>query len=145
MTQAQLDPRTAHPAAERHSALWLGWIIFSGAILMILGSFQTVSGLVALLHDSYYLVTRNGLVVNVDYTVWGWTHLFLGLAAFAAGFGVMLGQMWARVAGIILAGISAFVNMAFIAAYPAWSVLIIAMDVIVIYALAVHGSDAKNS
>jgi hypothetical protein len=108
----------------------------------MVGSFQAISGLVALFNDDYYLVGSNGLVVSVDYTAWGWVHLVLGVVAFLTGIGMMIGQSWARVTGIILAVLSAIVNLAFLAAYPVWSVLVIALDVIVIYALAVHGREA---
>jgi hypothetical protein len=81
----------------------------------------------------------------MDYTAWGWTHLLLGVVAVAAGFGVLLGQMWARVAGIVIALLSALVNIAFVSAYPVWSTIIIATDVLVIYALAVHGREIKSA
>ena len=99
---------------------------------------------VALFDDTYYLVADSGLVVSVDYTTWGWIHLLLGVVAAAAGLAVMAGRMWGRTVGIILAVISAIVNMLFIAAYPVWSIIIITLDVIIIYALAVHGGEAKD-
>jgi hypothetical protein len=123
---------------------WTGWVFFAGLMMITLGAFQAMMGFVALLDDQYYLVTRNGLVVSVDYTTWGWIHLVLGTVAFFAGFAVMFGQMWGRVVGIILAIVSAIVNMAFVAAYPVWSMIVITIDVIVIYALAVHGREAKE-
>jgi hypothetical protein len=127
--------------AERSG--WVGWIFFAGIILIMIGSFQAIAGLVALFNDDYYLVGKSGLVVSVDYTAWGWVHLVLGVVAFLTGIGMMIGQAWARVTGIILAVLSAIVNLAFVAAYPVWSVLVIALDVIVIYALAVHGREAR--
>jgi hypothetical protein len=113
-------------------------------MLVMMGGFEAIQGLVALFKDEYYVVTRSGLLLNVDYTTWGWTHLIIGLVAIATGIGVMLGQMWARVVGIIVAVISAFANLAFIAAYPLWCTIVIAMDVLVIYALAVHGREVKT-
>ena len=77
----------------------------------------------------------------MDYTAWGWTHLILGLIAVAVGIGVFAGQTWARVTGIIIAGISALTNIAFLPAYPIWVTIVIALDVLVIYALAVHGRE----
>jgi len=56
---------------------------------------------------------------------------------------VMAGAMWARVLGIAFAVISAIINLAFMAAYPVWGIIIIALDVVVIYALAVHGREMK--
>jgi hypothetical protein len=122
---------------------WLGWVYFAGLIMIMLGFFQAITGLVAVFDDDYYLVTDRGLVVSVDYTVWGVVHLVIGIVAFAAGYAVMKGRTWGRTIGIILAVASAVVNMAFIAAYPVWSILIIVLDVVIIYALAVHGREAR--
>ena len=134
---------TAHATHATPRTGWLGWVYFAGIMMIMLGSFQAIAGLVALFDDTYYLVPNGGLVVSVDYTVWGWVHLLLGVVAFLAGFAVLAGQTWGRVIGIILAVVSAIANMAFIPAYPLWSILIITLDVIVIYALAVHGGEAK--
>ena len=118
-----------------------GWATFAGTMLMLVGAFQVINGLVALFQKGYYLVGSSGLVVHVNFTTWGWVHLGLGVLAVAAGFAVFFGQTWGRVTGIVLAVLSAIVNMSFIAAYPWWSVMVIALDVFVIYALAVHGKD----
>ena len=137
--------RRARSYAVDEPTAWVGWIFFSGIMLIMLGAFQAIMGLVALFDDGYYLVTGDGLIVQADYTTWGWVHLIVGVIAGLTGVGIMLGQMWARVAGIVLAVISALINLAFLAAYPIWSVLIITFDVIVIYALAVHGGEMKHS
>src|SRR4051794_28917240 len=76
---------------------WAGWIIFSGILMIMLGMFHALMGVVALFKDDYYLVAHNGLVLSLDYTTWGWIHLVIGLVAVLAGVGVMVGQMWARV------------------------------------------------
>jgi hypothetical protein len=102
-----------------------------------------MQGFVALLRDDYFYVTRDGLLITMDYTAWGWTHLGLGLIALGTGIGVLAGQMWARVVGIIIAVLSALVNVAFLSAYPIWSTIIIATDVLVVYALTMHGSEVK--
>jgi hypothetical protein len=142
-------PRTRSGAAGgEHTAGdeitgWTGWVAFGGVMMILLGFFQAIQGLVALFDSDYYLVTASGLVVNVDYTAWGWVHLIIGIGAIAAGIGLMMGNMVARVAGIALAVVSAIVNLGFIAAYPIWSTVIIAVDVIVIYAIVVHGRELK--
>lgn len=124
---------------------WVGMIIFGGIMMLMMGAFQIIEGLVALFNDEYYLVTRNGLIISFDYTAWGWTHLIIGLIAVCAGIGVLLGQMWARVVGIIIAVVSALANIAFLSAYPVWSTIVIATDVLVIYALTVHGREVKSN
>ena len=122
---------------------WVGYVVFAGVMLMMLGGFQAIEGLVAIFKDEYYLVTRNGLLLNVDFTTWGWVHLILGLIAVGTGIGVLLGQTWARVTGIIIAVLSALANIAFLPAYPIWATIIIALDVLAIYALAVHGREVQ--
>jgi hypothetical protein len=91
--------------------------------------------------QGYYRVTASGLVISVDYTAWGWTHLLLGVVIVAGGVGVLAGNLIARVLGFALAGISAVLNLLFIEAYPLWSVIVVTVDVLVIYALTVHGRE----
>jgi hypothetical protein len=122
---------------------WAGWVGFAGIMLIMLGIFQAIEGFVAIFDNGYYLVRPNGLVINVDYTAWGWLHLIIGLIAVAVGIGLMTGNMLARIVGVIIAVISATLNLLFIAAYPVWSTIIIAVDVIVIYAIVVHGRELK--
>lgn len=133
------------PPSRRGASAWVGFVLFGGIMLMMMGSFQAIEGFVALFKEDYYLVTRNDLVLTIDYTSWGWTHLLIGLAGIGIGLGVLLGQMWARVLGIVVAVISALANIAFLPAYPIWCTIVIATDVLVIYALAVHGREVKHS
>jgi hypothetical protein len=122
---------------------WIGWIGFAAVIMMMMGTFHAIQGLIALFQDEYYLVSDTGLIVQVDYTAWGWIHLGLGVLVVGAGFALLAGQMWARVVAVALAFISALVNIAFLAAYPLWSLSMIALDVLVIWAVTVHGDEMK--
>ena len=124
---------------------WTGWVVFAGFMMIMLGLFQAVEGLVAVFDDGFYHVTSSGLVVDVDYSVWGWVHLLLGAVIAISGVGVLAGNTAARVVGVILAGLSALVNLAFIEAYPIWSIIVITIDVLVIYALTVHGRELASS
>ena len=123
---------------------WTGWIVFASFMMILLGTFQAIEGLVALFDDGYYLVSPRGLVVNVDYNVWGTIHLLLGVLLLATGVGVLSGNLAARTVAVILAGLSALANIIFIEAYPLWSILIITVDVLVIYALTVHGRELRD-
>lgn len=122
---------------------WIGMVVFAGSLLLLTGGFQIIQGLIALLRDDYWVVTSDGLLLPMDYTAWGWTHLIIGVIAVATAIGVLAGQMWARVVGIVIAAISILANVAFLSAYPIWSAIVIAVDVLVIYALAVHGREAR--
>ncbi|MBK1787020.1 DUF7144 family membrane protein [Prauserella cavernicola] len=123
---------------------WTGWVIFAGVMLVLVGFFQAIEGLVALFDDGYYLVGSNGLVVDVNYNTWGWVHLGVGVVAVLTGLGLMTGNRLARVVGVVLAVGSAVLNLAFIAAYPVWSTVVIAIDVVVIYAIVVHGRELER-
>lgn len=132
------------PRREEPTTGWFGWVIFAGVMMMVMGLFHVIDGITALFNPAYYVVGPNGLAVNVDFTAWGWAHLILGVIVFFAGAALMAGQTWARVVGIVLAVLSAIINIGFLAAFPIWSSILIALDVIVIYALAVHGGEAKT-
>ena len=142
MTETSVPRQSTRSASEPSG--WVGWITFAGTMMMIIGSLHVVQGLVAVFNDEYYLVTKNGLTVHLDYTQWGWTQIIAGLLVIGAGLGVFAGKMWARVVGVVLACLSILVNFAFIAAYPFWSVIVIAMDVFVIMALTVHGREMAD-
>ena len=148
------DVGSSRPAADRTQSAydldppptaWTGWVVFASAMMFLLGSFQAVQGLVAIFDDGFYHVTDSGLVLEVDYTVWGWVHLLLGVVIIVCALGVLTGNAAARTVGVLLAGFSALANLVFIEAYPIWSVIIITIDVLVIYALIVHGRELKDS
>ena len=124
---------------------WTGWVVFASFMMFLLGAFQAIQGLVALFDDGFYLVTPGNLVVDVNYNVWGTAHLILGILLILSGAGVLTGNLAARTVGVILAGLSAIANLIFIEAYPLWSMIIITVDVLVIYALTVHGRELKDS
>jgi hypothetical protein len=123
---------------------WTGWVVFAGFMMILLGAFQAIEGLVAIFDEGFYLVSRRGLLVEVDYTVWGTIHLLLGVLLVVAGLGVLSGNLAARTFAVVLAVLSALANLAFIEAYPFWSILIITVDVLVIYALIVHGRELRD-
>ncbi|HEX5909805.1 MAG TPA: hypothetical protein VFY44_04880 [Thermoleophilaceae bacterium] len=123
---------------------WAAWISFAAVILAVIGVLQIMQGLAALIDDGFYVVRESGLVVNVDYSVWGWTHMLLGIVAILVAAGLLAGNTVARVAGVILAMVSAIVNLAFLPAYPWWSTVVIVFDVLVIYALTAHGGEMKQ-
>ncbi len=144
-SRPQVD--TTRPAYGRNPdpTAWTGWVVFAAFMMVMVGSFQAIEGLVALFDDGFYRVTESGLVVSLDYTAWGWTHLLLGALLIVSGLGVLAGNIVARTVAVVLAGISALVNLVFIEAYPIWAILIITVDVLVIYALIVHGRELRDS
>lgn len=134
----------AHLSSDpRGVTAWLGWVLFVGILLLAAGVINVIQGLVALFNSDFYLVSSSGLVIDINYTAWGWALLILGAALVAAGFGVALGYGWARAFGVVVAAINALVNLGFVSAYPFWTVLAVSFDVLVIYALVAHGGEGK--
>jgi hypothetical protein len=129
--------------ADTEATGWTGWVGFAAIMLVLAGFFQGIAGLVALFKDEVFVVPKSGLVVSVDYTTWGWVHLGIAALLLIAGASLFSGNMYGRIVGVLVAMLSAVVNLVFIAAYPVWSVLIIAVDIFVIYAIVVHGRELK--
>jgi hypothetical protein len=130
--------------ADRATSGWaVGFILFAAIMMMMTGVFQALAGLIAIFENEFYVATRNYLF-KFDATTWGWIHLILGVIVVLAGWGLLSGRTWARAVGITLALLSAIANFLFIPYYPFWSLLIIALDVFVIWALAAHGGDVRD-
>lgn len=132
-------------ARERYESEQYGWGLFAAVTLLLAGGFQVINGFIALYRSGVYQVGRSGLLLDVDYTTWGWVHLGLGILAIIAALGLLRGHMWARILGVSLAVVSSVVYMAFIAAFPALCLVVIALNVLVIYAISVHGGELKGS
>ena len=124
---------------------WTGWIVFGGVMMVLLGSFHVIAGLVGIFQEDYYLVGSNDLVVSVDYTTWGWVHLIAGIIIGCAGAALITGQTWARVVAVVVAFLSALLNLAFLSAYPIWSTIMIVVDMLVIWAVIVHGHEVREN
>ena len=135
---ASSTPTVIPEAGEAESGTGAGWVFFAGVMMIIGGCFAVLQGLAAIIKSGYYVVPAN-YFVSFNARGWGWTHLILGVVVALAGFALLGGAMWARIVGILLAGISAVANFAFIPVYPLWALTIIAVDIFVIWALAAHG------
>ena len=130
--------------SEHHRTAWTGWVSFASVMMIVVGAFHVIEGLVALFKDDYFLVGSGGLVLEVDYTAWGVAHLGLGLLLVFAAVSLLSGHLFGMATGVVVATISTIVNIGFLAAYPVWSVIMIAIDIIVIYAIVVHGRELES-
>jgi hypothetical protein len=127
---------TTAPGSTRPVSPWAsGLALFAGTMMIIIGAFHAIMGLTALFNDEFYLLVPN-YTFKLDVTGWGWIHLILGVLIAIAGYAVMVGNLWARVVGIILAAGIAIANFFFTPYYPFWSILIIVLCVAVIWALS---------
>jgi hypothetical protein len=115
----------------------VGGYVFAGVILIVVGVFHAIAGLVAIFDDGFYVVTSN-YTFNLDTTAFGWIHLLVGILVLCAGFALFSAATWARVVGVAFAAGSAIANFFFIPYYPFWALLIIGLDIWVIWALTRH-------
>jgi hypothetical protein len=120
-----------------------GWIRFAALALIIVGAFNVIHGLVALLQDDFFAVTKNDLLVTASYTTWGWTHLVLGLLLVGCGLAVGAGKTWGRMVALVILVFNIMAQFAFVPAAPVWSIVIMAFDVAIIYAITVHVEGSK--
>ena len=91
----------------------------------------------------YFPVVGHGPITDISLTAWGWVHLLGGVVLIVAGLCLFAGQIWARTVGVLVAAASLIRSFGFLGAYPALSLVMIALGVVVILALTVHGSDIK--
>lgn len=122
---------------------WVGWAYFASFMMMLVGILQAIAGLAAIFKQGFFVVTEQSLLV-FNFKTWGWISLVLGIVIFMAGLELLRGAMWARVVAIVLAIMSFVANMSFFNAYPWWSLVVMTVDVLVIYALTVHGNELKD-
>ena len=120
-----------------------GWIGFAGILMLIIGAIDFFQGLIALFEDEYFVVTRSGFLV-VDLTAWGWIMLIWGVLLVLAGLGLLAGQGWARWFSIIVVSLNFIAQLGFLgnSQYPIWSLTVMALNVIVLFALTARWSES---
>lgn len=120
---------------------WTDWVRFAGIILLVNGIFSIMQALVALIGpNAYYAVIEDTLFL-FDTTGWGWWNLIIGAFLIATAFALFANATWARVVGVILAVLSAMVQLLLVPVQPLWSLIVLAIDVLIIYALVAHGGE----
>ena len=141
MTKTQVpQPLGSSAASDR----WTGWVVFASIMLVVVGGINVIQGLAALLNDSYFVVRSGNDLLIANFDTWGVILVVWGAVQVVAGVGLNSGHGWARVGAIIVAAVSMIIQTLFLAAYPIWSVMIIALDVIVIYALTARWAEARG-
>jgi hypothetical protein len=118
-----------------------GLALFAGIAMIIGGIWHALAGLSALFNDKVYVTTPE-YIYAFDLTTWGWVQLLLGLVVAGAGVSVVKGQTWGHIIAIMLVGLSLIANFVFIPHYPVWSILIIALDIAIIWALCTYRREA---
>jgi hypothetical protein len=143
MTEDAYSSPTSRAERGTTTSWAVGFILFAAIMMLMVGVFQALQGLVAIFENEFYVATRNYLF-QFDATTWGWIHLVLGIVVAFAGWGLLSGRTWARAVAITLALLSAIANFLFIPYYPFWALLIITLNVFVIWAVAARGGELRD-
>ena len=134
-----------YSSTAREPSGWaVGWIFFAATMMILIGTFHLVTGLVGLINDDFYVKTNN-YVLQFSTTTWGWINVVVGVVVLLSGIFLFTGSVFARVVGVIMTAISMFAAFGFLPWYPVWSIVIIALGIAVIWALTAHGRDIVSS
>ena len=126
--------------ARRTSGFAIGAVVFAAAMMAVIGGFHIIAGIAALIEGDFFVLTRE-YVYEFNVTTWGWIHLIGGIVVLAASFFILTGNVLARTVGVLVALVSLVINFMYLPYFPVWSSVIIAVDIIVIWALTFHGRD----
>ncbi|MFG2191986.1 hypothetical protein [Streptomyces sp. NPDC048639] len=134
------EGRTAAPGppqhGTQHEGLATGLVVFAAVMLILTGLLSVFRGIMGIAEDDIFVTTQN-YAFEFDVTGWGWIHLAIGALAVLVGFGLFTGALWARIAGVALAGLALIVNFLSIPYYPFWAIVLMALDAFIIWALCV--------
>lgn len=114
-----------------------GWVTFAGVMLFVAGVLNVIYGIAAIGDSTFFVQDQKYILSNLN--TWGWVTLFLGLFQLVAAFSLWSGGLYGRVMAILSATLSALVALLSIPAYPFWSLAIFAIDIIIIYQVAMYG------
>ncbi|ONM50209.1 DUF7144 family membrane protein [Nocardia donostiensis] len=112
-----------------------GTSIGAAILLLTVGVLSILQGISAVAKDELFVVGVD-YVYKLDTTAWGWIHIILGAILVICALGLMTGTTWGRVAAVTIAALSIIANFLWLPYYPAWSILVIVLNVVVIWAVA---------
>jgi len=120
-----------------------GWIAFAAVIMFIVGLINVIQGLAALIKHTVYVLPNSGLLVSTSYTTWGFALILWGVIMATAAHGLLSGSQVARWFAVILVAVNLLGQFVWFPAYPLWSLIVIALDVAVLFALTAHWHEAQ--
>jgi hypothetical protein len=132
------------PLYERRPSAWVGWIVLAAALMGLSGAFNVASGLIAVFSDTVYVDTPGSTTV-LDVTGWGWVHVVWGVIIILTALSLAKGRPWGRIVAVLVVGFNALTQLLEMPAYPFYSLLIITIDVLILYAILLHGDELRES
>ena len=131
---------------QREVTGWAGWAIFAAFMMILIGIFDIIEGLVAIFDDDWIAVQgRDDTTYLIkDANAFGWVVIIIGVILILAGLAVMRGATWGRLLGVVMAGLAAIAHLSTLDTHPFWSLTVIVLSVLVIYGLVVHGGELRE-
>jgi hypothetical protein len=130
--------------AQRVTA-WVGWVWFAAFAILVAGFFNIVAGLVAVFSEKTVVSWNPDGVAVVDVSTWGWVHLVLGVLLVLVSFALFAGRGWARVVALLLVVLNLFAQFVSLPVTPWWALTAIVLDVLILWALTVHGDEVARA
>ena len=127
-------PRPDVVGDDHPTALAGGIRVFAGILLVAHGLLQVLSGIAAVSDEDFFTIPP-GFVYDLNVTAWGWVHIVLGLLLALVGYGVLANSTLGRAVAIPLVVIAMVNNFLFLPAYPLWSIVLVALDIFILWAL----------
>jgi hypothetical protein len=124
-----------------HTRKRSGWITFAGALALLAGAYNALSGIAAIADDETVSAVATQVLYGIDLTVWGWFWLLVGALQIFTGVMILRRSEWGLALGVSLAGISAFMTVFVIFAAPLWAITVLTLNMLVIYGLLSRGDD----
>jgi hypothetical protein len=115
-----------------------GWQVFAGIVLFLNGVFGFLYGLAAVLNDDVVTVGGGHGVTVLDFTTWGWVHMIVGTLMALTSVGLFMMRGWARFGAIFFCSLNVLIQFGTISAFPLWSLMVIALDMVIIYQLTAN-------
>lgn len=128
--------------SQREVTGWVGWVAFAGAMMLLVGMLQVLVGIAAIAKDDFWVAGESGMLV-LSVQQWGWVQVIVGGLIALAGFSAFAGRFFGRLVGVVLSMMVVITNLTYVNVTPVWSIIVIFLSVMVMYALLVHGDEAQ--
>jgi hypothetical protein len=142
-TQLPYDRYAAERSYADDSDRGVGWVLFAGTLLLMLGTLNFIEGVAAVSNSNFFVNDTHYIAGSLN--TWGWVVLWIGVAEWLVGIGVFVKNQFARWVGVMILGLNAIVQLLMIPAYPFWSLSIFTLDVLAIFGLVAYGARISDS
>ncbi len=143
MSTSNLPRTSTTPRAATQTTGWTGWIAFAAFVMIISGTLTGVMGFLAVINNNWTLWNNNGAPYGSPYG-WGWWSIFVGIVVVSIGAALLRGSMFARTVAVLVATASLLTHFLTLYVTPLWSLIVITIDILVIWAVIVHGKEMED-